>query len=195
MCRPVYKQFFFSSGYGLHVEHLDEQNAKPNRPLPAEERSLELWHHRHQSPHVAVERPPTPPLASGCRPRATLISSVQRFPRARPAERRSAGGKLPRIRHVVPIPCSHEPGTDLALGPTSTTESHMTTTPESSNSAETADEQWLTPKDICTQLQITEKTFYQWRVKHLGPRAYRIGRHLRISRTDYDSWLSSRLEA
>lgn len=70
----------------------------------------------------------------------------------------------------------------------------MTTTPESS-SAETADEQWLTPKDICTQLQIPEQTFYQWRVKHLGPRAYRIGRHLRISRTDYESWLSSHLEA
>ncbi|WP_320536158.1 helix-turn-helix domain-containing protein [Pseudarthrobacter sp. IC2-21] len=71
----------------------------------------------------------------------------------------------------------------------------MTTTPESSSTADPADEQWLTPKDICTQLQIPEQTFYQWRVKHLGPRAYRIGRHLRISRADYDSWLSSRLEA
>jgi excisionase family DNA binding protein len=70
----------------------------------------------------------------------------------------------------------------------------MTTMPEPSNAAEAADEQWLTPKDICTQLQIPEQTFYQWRVKHLGPRAYRIGRHLRISRSDFNLWLSSRLE-
>lgn len=71
----------------------------------------------------------------------------------------------------------------------------MTTTPESSSTVEIANDQWLTPKEICNQLQIPEQTFYQWRVKNLGPRAYRIGRHLRISRTDYDSWLSSRLEA
>lgn len=70
----------------------------------------------------------------------------------------------------------------------------MATTPESSDTAKAADYQWLTPKDICTQLQIPEQTFYQWRVRHLGPPAYRIGRHLRISRTDYDSWLSSRLD-
>ncbi|MBT8160106.1 MULTISPECIES: helix-turn-helix domain-containing protein [Arthrobacter] len=70
----------------------------------------------------------------------------------------------------------------------------MTTKPERSSTAETADEQWLTPKDICTQLQIPEQTFYQWRVKHIGPRAYRIGRHLRISRSDFNSWLSSHLE-
>ncbi len=57
-----------------------------------------------------------------------------------------------------------------------------------------AEELWLTPKDICNQLHIPEQTFYQWRVKHLGPRAYRIGRHLRISRDDYDAWVASRLE-
>ncbi|MBB6403412.1 helix-turn-helix domain-containing protein [Arthrobacter sp. AZCC_0090] len=72
----------------------------------------------------------------------------------------------------------------------------MKTTPEAGRStAEGAGEQWLTPKDICTQLQIPEQTFYQWRVKHIGPRAYRIGRHLRISRSDFNAWLSSRLEA
>ncbi len=71
----------------------------------------------------------------------------------------------------------------------------MRTTPEASRgAAEAAGEQWLTPKDICMQLQIPEQTFYQWRVKHIGPRAYRIGRHLRISRSDFNAWLSSRLE-
>ncbi|MDQ0211526.1 helix-turn-helix domain-containing protein [Arthrobacter bambusae] len=70
----------------------------------------------------------------------------------------------------------------------------MTTTPDHRSAADTADEQWLTPKEICTHLQIPERTFYQWRVKHVGPRAYRIIRHLRISRNEFNSWLSSRME-
>ncbi len=57
--------------------------------------------------------------------------------------------------------------------------------------AEPAEDQWLTPKAICQLLQIPEQTFYQWRVKHGGPRAHRIGRHLRISRSDFDAWLAS----
>lgn len=52
-------------------------------------------------------------------------------------------------------------------------------------------EEWLTPKDICRELQIPEQTFYQWRVKHLGPKAHRIGRHLRISRSDFNEWIAS----
>lgn len=28
-----------------------------------------------------------------------------------------------------------------------------------------------------------------------GPRAYRIVRHLRINRSDYEAWLASRLES
>ncbi|MCZ9882806.1 helix-turn-helix domain-containing protein [Arthrobacter sp. B2a2-09] len=70
----------------------------------------------------------------------------------------------------------------------------MTMTSERSSTVEAAEEQWLTPKDSCTQLQIPAQKFYQWRDKHVGPRAYRIGRHLRISRSDFNSWLSSRLK-
>ena len=63
--------------------------------------------------------------------------------------------------------------------------------PAAATVAEAADEQWLTPKEICRLLQIPEQTFYQWRVKHGGPRAHRIGRHLRISRSDFNTWLAS----
>jgi len=52
-------------------------------------------------------------------------------------------------------------------------------------------DEWMTPKEICHELQIPEQTFYQWRVKHAGPRAHRIGRHLRISRTDFNAWLAT----
>ncbi|MHA7141841.1 helix-turn-helix domain-containing protein [Arthrobacter sp. Sr33] len=70
----------------------------------------------------------------------------------------------------------------------------MTTTPELSDGRGSAQQQWLTPKEICAQLQISEQTFYQGRVKHVGLKAHRIGKHLRISREDFESWLSARLE-
>ncbi|WP_051388789.1 helix-turn-helix domain-containing protein [Arthrobacter sp. 35W] len=63
--------------------------------------------------------------------------------------------------------------------------------PATAITTEPVEDQWLTPKDICRLLQIPEQTFYQWRVKHTGPRAHRIGRHLRISRADFNAWLAS----
>ncbi|MFC8304893.1 helix-turn-helix domain-containing protein [Specibacter sp. NPDC057265] len=50
--------------------------------------------------------------------------------------------------------------------------------------------QWLTPTDICRELQIPLQTFYQWRARGVGPHAYRIGKHLRVSQSDYETWLS-----
>jgi excisionase family DNA binding protein len=73
-------------------------------------------------------------------------------------------------------------------------ESFGATRPDLVTDPETPTADWLSPKEICAQLQIPEQTFYQWRVKNLGPRAYRIGRHLRVSRTDFNAWLASRLE-
>lgn len=52
--------------------------------------------------------------------------------------------------------------------------------------------EWLSPAEICHELQIPLQTFYQWRAKGIGPHAYRIGRHLRVSRTDFDAWLALR---
>ncbi|MHA7176980.1 helix-turn-helix domain-containing protein [Arthrobacter sp. Sr24] len=52
--------------------------------------------------------------------------------------------------------------------------------------------EWLSPTEICHELQIPLQTFYQWRAKGIGPHAYRIGRHLRVSRTDFDAWLALR---
>lgn len=74
------------------------------------------------------------------------------------------------------------------------TEAPMTPTPER-NQSPVVDGLWLTPKEICAQLQIPEQTFCQWRAKHVGPRAYRIGRHLRISHADFVEWLSLHTES
>ncbi|MHA7271436.1 helix-turn-helix domain-containing protein [Arthrobacter sp. HLT1-20] len=56
-------------------------------------------------------------------------------------------------------------------------------------------DEWLTPKEICSLLQIPEQTFYQWRAKGVGPHAYRIGRHLRVTRKDLNAWLAQRSES
>lgn len=56
-------------------------------------------------------------------------------------------------------------------------------------------DEWLTPKEICSLLQIPEQTFYQWRAKGVGPHAYRIGRHLRVTRQDLNAWLAQRSES
>lgn len=52
--------------------------------------------------------------------------------------------------------------------------------------------QWLSPTEICSKLHIPLQTFYQWRAKGIGPHAYRIGRHLRVSKEDFEAWLSLR---
>ncbi|MDQ0278761.1 excisionase family DNA binding protein [Arthrobacter silviterrae] len=52
--------------------------------------------------------------------------------------------------------------------------------------------EWMSPTEICKELDIPLQTFYQWRAKGIGPHAYRIGRHLRISRADFEDWLSLR---
>lgn len=52
--------------------------------------------------------------------------------------------------------------------------------------------QWLSPTEICRELQIPLQTFYQWRSRGVGPHAYRIGKHLRVSQADFEAWLSLR---
>lgn len=56
-------------------------------------------------------------------------------------------------------------------------------------------EEWLSPRDVCNILHIPEQTFYQWRVNHQGPRAHKVGRHVRIIRSDFETWVSEHLEA
>lgn len=56
-------------------------------------------------------------------------------------------------------------------------------------------EEWLSPRDICNILHIPEQTFYQWRVNHQGPRALKVGRHVRVIRSDFETWIAEHLEA
>lgn len=49
---------------------------------------------------------------------------------------------------------------------------------------------WLTAEDLSGELDIPKQTIYRWRVEGKGPRAHKIGRHLRFSRDDVDAWLA-----
>jgi excisionase family DNA binding protein len=35
------------------------------------------------------------------------------------------------------------------------------------------------------------QTIYQWRLKGTGPRAIKVGKHLRFRQTDVDAWLEA----
>jgi len=51
--------------------------------------------------------------------------------------------------------------------------------------------EWISPAEIGKELKVPTKTVYGF-VRDDGLPAIRIGRHLRISRTDLDIWLDAR---
>ena len=53
---------------------------------------------------------------------------------------------------------------------------------------ERGDRLW-TVEETSAWLRVPVATLYQWRTRHLGPRAYRVGRHLRYDPVDVRAWL------
>jgi excisionase family DNA binding protein len=51
------------------------------------------------------------------------------------------------------------------------------------------DERLLSVAEVASYLGVPVKTLYQWRHKGVGPRAMRVGRHLRYRRSELDRWL------
>jgi excisionase family DNA binding protein len=51
------------------------------------------------------------------------------------------------------------------------------------------DERLLSVAEVASYLGVPVKTLYQWRHKGVGPRAMRVGRHLRYRRSEVDRWL------
>lgn len=50
----------------------------------------------------------------------------------------------------------------------------------------------LNPHQVSVVLQIPVPTLYQWRHRGIGPKAIRVGRHLRYTRDDLEAWLRDR---
>jgi predicted DNA-binding transcriptional regulator AlpA len=56
--------------------------------------------------------------------------------------------------------------------------------------------EYLTPEIVCEILMIGRRTFYEWRAKGNGPRCIKLPNgSLRIRKSDFETWLSSREEA
>jgi hypothetical protein len=54
--------------------------------------------------------------------------------------------------------------------------------------------QWMTLADIAGDLFIPLGSVYAMRAKGTGPTGYKIGKHVRVRRRDYEAWLSTRME-
>ncbi|MGW7611741.1 helix-turn-helix transcriptional regulator [Streptomyces sp. NPDC054766] len=54
---------------------------------------------------------------------------------------------------------------------------------------------YLTPDDLVELFELPSvETVYQWRRKRIGPRGFRVGRHLRYDPDDVRAWVKSRME-
>ena len=54
----------------------------------------------------------------------------------------------------------------------------------------------LTITEVCTDLSISRRTFYEWRAKNRAPKCITLPNgSLRIRRSEYLRWLASREEA
>jgi predicted DNA-binding transcriptional regulator AlpA len=66
----------------------------------------------------------------------------------------------------------------------------MASSPERTEiSRERKGQEWLTPQQLSGQWGIPIRTLYAWRTRRLGPKAVRIGKHLRYRRDDVEAWV------
>ena len=54
-------------------------------------------------------------------------------------------------------------------------------------------EHLLRPNDVAEILGVPVATLYQWRYQQKGPRALRVGRHLRYRQQDLQEYIAGRL--
>jgi predicted DNA-binding transcriptional regulator AlpA len=56
-------------------------------------------------------------------------------------------------------------------------------------------DRYLTPEDLVRLFDLPSvETVYQWRRKRMGPRGFRVGRHLRYDPAEVQAWVRSRTE-
>ncbi|GAA2841716.1 helix-turn-helix transcriptional regulator [Kribbella solani] len=54
----------------------------------------------------------------------------------------------------------------------------------------------LTVAEVCADLGVSRSTFYEWRVKRIGPRCIKLPNgEIRVRRIELERWLDSREEA
>ncbi len=51
-------------------------------------------------------------------------------------------------------------------------------------------DEWIGTEHLAQELGIPVRTIYAWRAAGKGPRAHRIGKHIRFRRSDVEEWLA-----
>lgn len=51
-------------------------------------------------------------------------------------------------------------------------------------------ERLLSAQDLAVYLEVPVKTIYAWRYRNIGPRGFRVGKHLRFRWRDVERWLA-----
>jgi predicted DNA-binding transcriptional regulator AlpA len=70
------------------------------------------------------------------------------------------------------------------------------TTPSVSTNASRSLREQVTVDELCAELKVARRTFYDWRAKGRAPRCLKLPNgDLRIRRVDLDEWLNAREEA
>lgn len=59
----------------------------------------------------------------------------------------------------------------------------------------TAADELLTPAEVAEYYKIPIRTLHQWRYLGTGPRAAKIGRHLRYRRSDLDAYFNQQAKS
>jgi excisionase family DNA binding protein len=54
------------------------------------------------------------------------------------------------------------------------------------------DDRLLDIDELATYIGVPRQTIYRWRMEGRGPRASKLGRHLRDGRQDIDDWIRER---
>ena len=57
--------------------------------------------------------------------------------------------------------------------------------------ATTTRREWTGIEEFAAELGVPVRTIYGWRSKGIGPRGYRLGKHIRFRREDIEAWLES----
>jgi excisionase family DNA binding protein len=71
----------------------------------------------------------------------------------------------------------------------------MTLVSNASNDQNRPARQLLSPADVASYLGVPLRTVYGWRSRGVGPRGYRVGRHVRYVLDDVDAWLEDHRDA
>lgn len=67
--------------------------------------------------------------------------------------------------------------------------------PRRSPPPQPANDPVLTTRQVAAYLQVEVKTVYSWRLRRLGPKAAKVGKHLRFRQSDVDEWLDAQSRA